>query len=487
LKATALFLLTVAVCAAQIGVPNQYPGQRGPLPGTGGGLPIPRRSQKTTTSKEPGKVLPSFAGTLKRLDAKSVVVEMDDFRVLDFRRTDKTKFLKNGEAAKETDFKVGDRITVEGAEAADATLTAVNVHWEKKGTPLPPGQASDSATPTEAQLEAAEKVQAESRGGTEVKPPPAAADPEDPGPPKLQRGKPAPRKPAVERDDAPAAPAPAATAPPQGAAQQTAAVVEPPTLPPAERVAPSAMQSERISDELPNRREDPAIKRAQETALEFTETLPNYMCQEMVTRFSSEVSPPNWQPHDVVSVDVVYEGGKEDYRNQKINGKPVKKGTEESSGAWSTGEFGTILVDLFSPATGADFRFRRESRASGVTARMYEFEVQRENSHWLVHTGSQQYRPAYRGAVWIDPKTFRVLRIEMQSRNMPAEFPLDKVESATDYEYVRLGGTQQFLLPVHAETLSCQRGTSRCSRNVIDFRNYHKYTGESNIQFEKAK
>jgi hypothetical protein len=52
---------------------------------------------------------------------------------------------------------------------------------------------------------------------------------------------------------------------------------------------------------------------------------------------------------------------------------------------------------------------------------------------------------------------------------------------------VRLGGTQQFLLPVHAETLGCQRGSSFCSRNTIDFRNYHKYTGESTIEFQDVK
>jgi len=36
---------------------------------------------------------------------------------------------------------------------------------------------------------------------------------------------------------------------------------------------------------------------------------------------------------------------------------------------------------------------------------------------------------------------------------------------------------------VHAETLSCQRSSNLCAKNVIDFRNYHKYSGESNIQF----
>jgi hypothetical protein len=93
--------------------------------------------------------------------------------------------------------------------------------------------------------------------------------------------------------------------------------------------------------------------------------------------------------------------------------------------------------------------------------------------------------PAYRGSIWIDKETSRVLRIEMQAYQMPEGFPFDKVESATDYEFVRIGGDHEYLLPVHAETLSCERGTNMCSRNVIDFRNYHKYAGEAEIKFEK--
>ena len=252
-------------------------------------------------------------------------------------------------------------------------------------------------------------------------------------------------------------------------------------------MAPSNTTVERVDGALPESHADAFIRKAQETALEFTETLPNYVCQEMIARYYSETSPVNWRPIDVVSTEVVYEGGKENYRNITINGKAVKKGMEELSGSWSTGEFGTVLIDIFSPATSADFRYRRQSRTAGIDTRMYDFTVDRENSHWTIHSGAQTYRPAYTGSVWIDPKTSRVLRIEMQARNMPQEFPLDKVESATDYEYVRLGGTQQFLLPVHAETLSCQRGTARCSRNAIDFRNYHKYSGESTIQFGDKK
>src|SRR5215471_2239475 len=90
LKALLLLALSALAVSAQIGSP--YPRGRGP------GLPIPGRGrQSRTTTKEQPKVLPNFPGTLKRMDAKTIVLELDDYRILEFRRNDKTKFLKNGE------------------------------------------------------------------------------------------------------------------------------------------------------------------------------------------------------------------------------------------------------------------------------------------------------------------------------------------------------------------------------------------------------
>jgi hypothetical protein len=199
------------------------------------------------------------------------------------------------------------------------------------------------------------------------------------------------------------------------------------------------------------------------------------------------VAPASWQAMDIVTAEVVYEKGKEDYRNVTVGGKPAKKSMEEIGGAWSTGEFGTVLINLFNPGTAAQFHYRKDSRVAGINAKEYGFEVAHENSHWTVRYGSQSYVPAFSGSVWIDPATSRVLRIEMEARSFPDQFETDHVESSTDYEYIRLGGAPQYLLPVHSETLSCQRGTNNCARNTIDFRNYHKFEGQSTITFGDSK
>jgi hypothetical protein len=97
----------------------------------------------------------------------------------------------------------------------------------------------------------------------------------------------------------------------------------------------------------------------------------------------------------------------------------------------------------------------------------------------------QYILPAYKGSVWIDKQSAHALRIEMQAKDIPEEFPRISVETAVDFDYISLGTPEKFLLPVHAEVLSCARGSNECDRNVIDFRNYHKFTGESTIKFNQ--
>ncbi|HLY16238.1 MAG TPA: hypothetical protein VKR61_03395 [Bryobacteraceae bacterium] len=494
-------LLTQAPLPAQVGNPNGYPPGQYP-PGNGGvGIPFPRRHKKEAKAQ-----LQSTSGMLRRVQKDQVVMEADDHRILNFKRTDATQFLKAGNPIKPAELKPGDLIEVESSEDDEGFLTAVNVMWQQDGNAK---DREHAAEPVETSL--AKGAHDSSKPEDEKEEPPAKAppdktssakapakteeaksterprtvvedtnpadlnapakdkveavqiDPDDQGPPVLKRG-----GKAVRRDAAPA-PAPAPH------------TVEPSPELSARNEAVPVASGPAVNGSL--RPEEVIIEKAREAAGSFLETLPNYVCQELMTRYQSQ-SNNSWQPMDVVSMALVYENGQESYRNLSINGKPTKKKMEDLSGAWSTGEFGTVLADIFSPATAADFEFRKESRSAGRAAMVYDFSVEREHSHWRVMVASQLISPPYKGSVWIDKETNRVLRIEMQAIHIPDAFPTDKVEMATDYEFVRFG-ERQFLVPVHAETLGCQRDSGSCSRNAIDFRNYHKYSGEASITFDK--
>ena len=528
-KAGILLLVVFAAAEAQIYPPGGgypgggypgggYPGGGGGYPGggypgrgTGTGIPMPGRNKAGKPKTDPNQPLPNFRGKLKQIDAKAISLELGDNRVLDFKRTDKTKFFRAGDEVKTPDFSPGDQLSVEAQEEQAGGMTAVNVYWEK-GASAQTAKSGDDAggsvdtwkdTPKEGSPK--EGTQPAASGPASSGPAssgpassgpasstqaiervsPTRRDADDPGPPTLKRGKPADSS----RERAADPPAQVAENNPPPVAVRAA---ETPSETPSEtleRGRPSISRGDADEDSvrMVKRPDEPLIRKAADAAMEFTQTLPAYICQEMMSRFQSETHVPNFQPIDVVSTDVVYENGREDYRNIKINNKPVKTKIEETGGSWSTGEFGTVLLNLFAPYTAAEFHLRRDSRAGGVMAKMYDFEVLREHSSWSIHATAQTYQPAYTGSVWIDPATARVLRIEMQAKAFPKEFPLDHVESATDYQYIRLGDAQQYLLPVHSESLSCQRGSDFCSRNVIDFRNYHKYSGESTIKFGDVK
>jgi hypothetical protein len=229
---------------------------------------------------------------------------------------------------------------------------------------------------------------------------------------------------------------------------------------------------------------DPVIEKAREAAATYTESLPNYFCQQMTARYQSDHPKTGWDALDVVTADVAYENGRESYKNIKIGSKSVNKSMEDIGGTRSTGEFSTILLDLLNPATNAIFRKSGTDTLHGRAAWVYKYEVPRERSHWRVEAPSQLYYPAHGGSIWIDKETSRVLRIEQGALQMPKLFPFDTVETVTDYEFVSLAAGQKYLLPADAEVLSCQRGTSTCSRNRIEFRNYRKFGADSTITFD---
>jgi hypothetical protein len=190
-----------------------------------------------------------------------------------------------------------------------------------------------------------------------------------------------------------------------------------------------------------------------------------------------------WEALDVVTAKVVYEDGKEKYQEITVGGKRTNKNMMELGGSTSTGEFASILMSLFE-GQRAQFRFSEStSLTGGVAAAVYNFKVPLHHSDWTIRVGGQALMPAYNGSVWVEKASPKVRRIEMQAVNVPKDFPDDAVESTVDYDQVRLG-ENMFLVPIHAEVLSCQRGTTICTKNAIDFRDYHKYSGESTVEFK---
>jgi hypothetical protein len=231
---------------------------------------------------------------------------------------------------------------------------------------------------------------------------------------------------------------------------------------------------------------DEIISQAREAAEDFTAELPDFVVQQLTARYYSSTVPAKWRALDVVSAEVVSVNGKEEYRNISRNGKRTRQPIE-TTGSWSTGEFVTTLQDVLSPITAAEFVKRAENRIANRPAYVYDFRVQPTGSHWkiIAQDGSSE-TPAYKGTIWIDKESGRVLRIEQRTSAFSPNFQFDNAESTLDYDFVSIEG-ERYLLPVRSENLSCSRGSLSCTRNQINFRNYRKFEAQSEIKFGKLQ
>ncbi len=310
---------------------------------------------------------------------------------------------------------------------------------------------------------------------------PPKPDPDDPGPPVVKRGPNAPRKTPVSKG--PNIISGNESGSEIGPEQKIDPNIPEPKDPPAGKRNPAFD----ISASVPRTRaNDPLIDRAAESSADYDSTLPNFICDEGVNRMMSNAKPPKWKKEDRVDVEVMYVDRHEDYRNIRINGKPLKAGTRpEDTGSWSRGDWGTVLVDVLHPATDAAFVKRGKDKIAGIDCVVFDFTVEKPNSHWQVQY-TTMIQPAYKGAIWIDPITARVLRIEMQGRRLPQTYELDAVELMVEYGWVTIKG-EKYLLPTKSENLACWRYTTRCSMNELEFKNYRRFTTESSISTTESE
>ena len=478
-------LAVVLLLAAAIPMHAQpLPGPRypGPLPvpdPSGGRVPTTRAPRPyppfpgdrgTTTSRRvPAPDLPPYSGpgihygTVDEIAEKRLVIVTTDKRFITFDLFNETEVWRKDEQVKLSDLQQGDTVRVEADRSPQGFLSATRIFIDD------PPMAEGEKAPQPADESEADPSQPEDRPtirtGADTwdysDPPPREhipVDSDDPGPPVLRR-KTEEEAARIRRETAARAAAP------------------PPQSPPASR---DGVETFDVNTGPPP--PDPLIEKARARAEAFTDNLPNFICRQLVSRFESQTKPADWMALDIVEAEVAIEGGIESYHSIKVNGKLLKK--QEMSavegGTWSTGEFGTVLRNIFEPWSLTSFKFRQTDTSTRPKSKVYWFHVEQSRSNWEARIASVSYLPEYRGAIWIDEESARVLRIEMQAMNLPLSFPADTLELNIDYGLVRIGG-QEYLLPVHSENLSCMRGDLRCNWNRINFRNYRKFSAESTI------
>lgn len=233
------------------------------------------------------------------------------------------------------------------------------------------------------------------------------------------------------------------------------------------------------------------LERTRKATLGAAEKMPDYLVKQNIIRSHAFGQSKNWAAYDRLSIAVSYrQSAGEDYKLLTVNGIPA---TEDQSygmklgGTVSTGEYVTALTELFKPESRAEFTPIDTDTLRGRRTIIYEYEVKKTFSHQSLAWGEggsikEQTISGYRGRIWVDRETNRVLRLEDVSTEIDAGFPITAASKVIDYDWVTIN-EQQHLLPSHAvvELTDRYRGQTEQTRNEILFRGYRKFGAEVKI------
>ncbi len=236
--------------------------------------------------------------------------------------------------------------------------------------------------------------------------------------------------------------------------------------------APSPAEQSRILDEV------------KEHALNYTKTLPDFICTQVTRRYVDSTGSGRWAQQDTIQEHLSYVDGHEEYKVVMVNDKPaVNIGHTKLGGATSSGEFGTMLAEIFAPATRTEFHWERWAKLRGRIMYVFNFKVEQANSKYSIyHEGSnREIVSGYHGLIYADRDTGMVMRIMMQCDTIPPDFPIQQVKEDLNYDFVDISG-RQFVLPVKVELQSAELRLR--NRNDIEFRLYRKFSTESSITFD---
>jgi hypothetical protein len=222
------------------------------------------------------------------------------------------------------------------------------------------------------------------------------------------------------------------------------------------------------------------IEQVRENSLNYVKQLPNFLCEEVVKRYTYSPAEGNWVRIDTVTAQLSYFEGREEYTKVRVNDK-IAPGVDQLQGAMGEGEFGTLMRDVFLPESGAEFEDEHRKKLHGREMSVFKFDIKKEHSRYkMTADEDRQYVAAFRGEIFVDDDTKMVMRLVVDPYGMPSGFPVKSAKTTLDYEMTDVGGTR-YLLPVKAEILSEHHRLS--SRNVEEFKKYRKFHVETNLTY----
>jgi hypothetical protein len=210
-------------------------------------------------------------------------------------------------------------------------------------------------------------------------------------------------------------------------------------------------------------------------------SLKSFVCREDIQRFQGKLSGTKARPIDRVSANLSFENGVERYSDIRQNKQSVPS-ISTLAGAWSEGEFGTLLQQTAQLLESRPVSFVASTTLDGDSAAIYRFNVPAEESPWDLSTGLRHYRIPFTTDVWILTSSGEIVKITRKSMAMPEETRISEIDWDVTLGAVDLNG-KTWRLPTAAAYSVAYAESKRREWNQMSFSGYRRYSSESSLRF----
>jgi hypothetical protein len=216
----------------------------------------------------------------------------------------------------------------------------------------------------------------------------------------------------------------------------------------------------------------------------YTKNLPNYLCVQVTRRRYDPTGTENWLLHDTIQEQLAYFDQRESYKVTMVNGNAVSNVDHlQLGGAISSGEFGSILAEIFAEETQTEFGWDHWATLRGRRMYVFTFRVPRSRSHYSIKDESvhRTIVAGYHGLIYVDRQSKMVMRYKLDCDDIPADFPIKDVQLDMNYDFIKIA-EQEYVLPLKTELRS--RAGRYLTWNEAEFHLYRKFGTETTITFD---
>src|SRR5258708_6820872 len=146
------------------------------------------------------------------------------------------------------------------------------------------------------------------------------------------------------------------------------------------------------------------VAAARKHAVDYSKSLPNFICVEVTSRAVDPSSKGNWKHRDTIAELLRYVDGEETRTMLERNGQRtsvLQRSDLDSTWLMSVGEFGALLNSVFLPASKAEFQWKETDSLGTGTVQVLSYRVARENATIGLSDSNRKVAAGFRALAYI--------------------------------------------------------------------------------------